>query len=76
MAREVIYWREAAEHARAEAERLSTESRTWSATTGQAREDIISIVPLLVEAAERIQKETEEKPPTHGAESSKAQDQT
>jgi hypothetical protein len=51
--RELRYWKEAAERANAEAHRLAREAESWSAGCKQGREDVISIVPLLVAAQQR-----------------------
>jgi chemotaxis methyl-accepting protein methylase len=53
MHREIRHWQEAAERANAEAQRLAREAESWSAGCKQGREDVISIVPLLVAAQQR-----------------------
>jgi hypothetical protein len=53
MNREIIYWQERAERATAEAQRLAHEKELWSAGCKQGREDVISIMPLLVAAQQR-----------------------
>jgi predicted nucleic acid-binding Zn-ribbon protein len=53
MNREIIYWQERAERATAEMQRLANEKESWSAGCKQGREDVISIVPLLVAAQQR-----------------------
>lgn len=53
MNREIIYWRELAERATAETQRLTREKESWSAGCKQGREDVISIMPLLVAAQQR-----------------------
>jgi hypothetical protein len=46
--RESRYWQESAERARAEVARLAKEAETWQAGCKQGREDVISIMPLLL----------------------------
>jgi hypothetical protein len=53
MQRELRHWQEAAERANAEAERLAREIESWSAGCKQGREDVISIMPLLMAAQQR-----------------------
>lgn len=53
MRREITQWQEAAERARAEAARVAHEAKTWAAGCKQGREDVISIVPLLMAAQQR-----------------------
>jgi hypothetical protein len=54
MRREVRQWRDAAARATAEAERIAQEAETWAAGCKQGREDVISIVPLLMAAQRRL----------------------
>ena len=53
MHREIRHWQEAAGRANSEVERLAREAESWSAGCRQGREDVISIVPLLVAAQQR-----------------------
>jgi hypothetical protein len=53
MHREIVQWQERAERANAEAQRLAREAESWSAGCKQGREDVISIMPLLVAAQQR-----------------------
>jgi predicted nucleic acid-binding Zn-ribbon protein len=53
MHREIRHWQEAAARANSEVERLAREAQSWSAGHQQGREDVISIVPLLVAAQQR-----------------------
>jgi Tfp pilus assembly protein FimV len=48
MRQEVRHWQEAAERATAEAARVAREAESWQAGRKQGRDDVISIVPLLV----------------------------
>jgi hypothetical protein len=50
MRREVIHWQEAAARANAEAARVAREAEAFKAGCQSGREDVISIVPLLVAA--------------------------
>jgi hypothetical protein len=50
MRREVIRWQEAAVRANAEAARVAREAEAFKAGCQSGREDVISIVPLLVAA--------------------------
>jgi predicted nucleic acid-binding Zn-ribbon protein len=53
MRREINQWQEAAERARAETAQVAHEAETWAAGCKQGREDVISIVPLLMAAQQR-----------------------
>jgi hypothetical protein len=50
MRRELRYWQDAAARATAEADRLAREAQTWAAGCKQGREDVISMMPLLLAA--------------------------
>jgi hypothetical protein len=50
MRREVIHWQEAAARATAEAARIAREAEAYKAGHQHGREDVISIMPLLVAA--------------------------
>lgn len=50
MGREVTHWQEAAARATAEAARVAREAEAYKAGTIHGREDVISIMPLLVAA--------------------------
>jgi hypothetical protein len=53
MRREVRHWRDVAARATAEADRLAQEAQTWAAGCKQGREDVISVMPLLMAAQQR-----------------------
>ncbi len=53
MRREVNRWQEAAERANAEAARVTREADAYKAGHKNGREDVISIMPLLVAAQQR-----------------------
>ncbi len=53
MRREIQHWQDAAARARAEAQRREREVQSWSDGCKQGREDVISIVPLLMDAQKR-----------------------
>lgn len=53
MAQDVEYWQAAAERANSEAARIAREAKSFAAGCKQGREDVISIMPLLVAANER-----------------------
>ena len=53
MRRELAHWREAAERATAEAARVAREAEAFKAGAKHGREDVISIMPLLVAAHRR-----------------------
>ena len=53
MRRELIHWQEAAARATAEAARVSREAEAYKAGCQHGREEVISIVPLLVETQRR-----------------------
>jgi hypothetical protein len=53
MHREVEHWQEAAARATAEAARVAREADAFKAGCQSGREDVISIVPLLVAAQRR-----------------------
>jgi hypothetical protein len=53
MYREVNHWQEAAARANAEAARVAREAEAFKAGCQSGREDVISIVPLLVAAQQR-----------------------
>lgn len=58
MRREVIHWQEAAARANADAARVAREADAYKAGCKSGREDVISIMPLLVAA---------QHPPAHEA---------
>lgn len=64
MHREIRHWQQAAARANSEVERLAREAESWSAGCKQGREDVISIMPLLVAAQQQRPAET---PPAAGA---------
>jgi len=53
MRREVNHWQEAAARANAEAARVAREADAYKAGQKNGREDVISIMPLLVAAQQR-----------------------
>ena len=53
MHREVNHWQEAAARANAEVARIAREAEAFKAGCQSGREDVISIVPLLVAAQQR-----------------------
>lgn len=53
MRREINHWQEAAARANAEAARIAREAEAFKAGCQSGREDVISIVPLLVAAQKR-----------------------
>jgi hypothetical protein len=53
MRREVNYWQEAAARANAEVARVTREADAYKAGHRNGREDVISIMPLLVAAQQR-----------------------
>lgn len=63
MHREIRHWQQAAARANSEVQRLAREAESWSAGCRQGREDVISIMPLLVAA----QQQPAQSPPAAGA---------
>jgi hypothetical protein len=53
MRREVIHWQEAAARANAEVARVTREADAYKAGHKNGREDVISIMPLIVAAQQR-----------------------
>jgi hypothetical protein len=53
MRRELAHWQDAAERATAEAARIAREAEAYKAGCQHGREDVISIMPLLVAAQQR-----------------------
>jgi len=53
IAREARYWQDAAARASERALRAAEEAKTWADGCRQGRQDVISIVPLLMAARER-----------------------
>jgi hypothetical protein len=53
MRKELVHWQEAAERATAEAARVGREAEAYKAGCKHGREDVISIMPLLVAAQAR-----------------------
>ena len=53
MRKELIHWQETAERATAEAARVDREAEAYKAGCKDGREDVISIMPLLVAAQAR-----------------------
>jgi len=54
MLSEVRYWQDEAARAKARSAQLAQEMATWTAGCKQGREDMITIVPLLVAAHQRL----------------------
>ena len=53
LAREACYWQDAAARASDRAQRAAEEAKTWADGCRQGRQEVISIVPLLMAARER-----------------------
>jgi hypothetical protein len=53
MAHEIRLWQDAAARATAEAARVAQEAQSWAAGCRQGRDDVISILPLLIAAHQR-----------------------
>ena len=53
MRKELVHWREAAERATTEAARVAREAEAFKAGCKRGREDVMSIMPLLVAAQAR-----------------------
>ena len=53
LGKEVQYWQDAAARSADKAARAAEEARTWADGCRQGREDVISIVPLLMAARDR-----------------------
>jgi hypothetical protein len=53
MRRELVHWQEAAQRATAEAARVAREAEAYKAGCKHGREDVISIMPLLVAAQQQ-----------------------
>ena len=51
--REIQHWRDEAARARSHAAQLARDSATWAAGCKQGREDVITVVPLLMAAQEQ-----------------------
>jgi hypothetical protein len=54
MVREIHYWQAETERHKAVADRLTQEKQSWVAGCRQGRDDVISIVPLLIAAQQRL----------------------
>ena len=50
--REIQHWKEEAARARSHAAQLARDSETWAAGHKQGRDDVITVVPLLIAAQE------------------------
>lgn len=53
MRHEIKRWQEVAERATAKSDRIAHEAKTWAEGCRQGREEVISIVPLLLAAQQR-----------------------
>jgi hypothetical protein len=53
MRREVRHWQDEAARARSHAEQVARDSATWAAGCKQGRDDVITVVPLLMAAREQ-----------------------
>ncbi len=51
--REIQHWKDEAARARTHAAQVARDSATWAAGARQGREDVITVVPLLIAAQER-----------------------
>ncbi|HUY49154.1 MAG TPA: hypothetical protein VMV92_26120 [Streptosporangiaceae bacterium] len=54
MHREIRYWQAETERYKAVADRLTQERESWVAGCKQGRDDVITIVPLLIAAQQRL----------------------
>ena len=54
MAREIRAWQEETQRYKAVADRLAREKESWAAGIRQGRDDVISMMPLLIEAQQRL----------------------
>jgi hypothetical protein len=52
MAREIQHWREQAARARSHAAQVTRDAENWAAGLKQGRDDVISVMPLLIAARE------------------------
>ena len=50
--REIQHWKDEAARARSHAAQLARDSETWAAGAKQGRDDVITVVPLLIAAQE------------------------
>jgi hypothetical protein len=62
MRREIRCWQAETERFKANADRLAQEKESWTAGLRQGRDDVITIVPLLIAAQQRLTAEA----PSHG----------
>ena len=67
MRREIRCWQAETERFKAVADRLAQDKASWAAGVRQGRDDVITIVPLLIAAQQRLMAEA----PGHGAATSK-----
>jgi hypothetical protein len=58
MRREIRCWQAETERFKATADRLAQEKESWTAGLRQGRDDVITIVPLLIAAQQRLMAET------------------
>jgi hypothetical protein len=63
MSREIRCWQAETERFKAVADRLAQEKESWTAGLRQGRDDVITIVPLLIAAQQRMMAQT----PGHGS---------
>jgi hypothetical protein len=54
MRREIRCWQAETERFKAVADRLAQEKESWAAGVRQGRDDVITIVPLLIAAQQRL----------------------
>jgi hypothetical protein len=66
MRREIRCWQAETERFKAVADRLAQEKESWTAGLRQGRDDVITIVPLLIAAQQRMMTQT----PAQGSASS------
>jgi hypothetical protein len=57
MRREIRCWQAETERFKATADRLAQEKESWTAGVRQGRDDVITIVPLLIAAQQRLMTE-------------------
>jgi hypothetical protein len=54
MIREIRAWQDETQRYKAVADRLAREKESWAAGIRQGRDDVISMMPLLIEAQQRL----------------------
>lgn len=66
MRREIRCWQAETERFKASADRLAQERESWTAGLRQGRDDVITIVPLLIAAQQRLMAEAPSRSPATG----------